>query len=246
MHTSGYANAMDSHQTFAATVLQTVHLAGDYFLGRFSLVRPKEIDFTAGQYVVFHIPPPKRRHTMSIASPPSQRGEIEILQQRVPGGEGSAWFASLKAGDTVRFTGPLGRFTLVDSDRPKVFVATGSGIAPIRSMIRDALNGQRTGSGKPMTLYWGLRYETDIFWQDELQCLADKHQSFHYTITLSKSTDAWRGARGRVTEHVVAETPNLTEAEFYLCGSREMIADVRSLLSRHGVAAEQIVTEMFF
>lgn len=230
-------NIAQKPMSFTARVVSVHNIAGEYYLGRFILVDPKEIQFVAGQYIIFHLPAPKLRHTMSIASPPSKRGEIEILQQRVPGGEGSKWFTSLQKGDTVRFTEPFGKFTLQKSDRPKVFVATGSGIAPIRSMIVDHPSG---------TLYWGLRHETDVFWQDEFAVLARQHPSFQFMITLSKPTDAWKGKRGRVTEHVVRETPDLLHSEFYLCGSRAMIVDMRRLLTQNGVPQGQIYTETFF
>lgn len=229
---------MDKPQIYTAKVASIKNLAGDYFLGRFVLVDPRQMQFAAGQYVIFHLLPPKLRHTMSIASPPSKKGEIEILQQRVAGGEGSKWFALLQKGDMVRFTGPLGKFVLNgEAARPKVFVATGSGIAPLRSMILDHPSG---------TLYWGLRHESDLFWQEELKRLANNHKNFHYTITLSQPTDTWSGTRGRVTEHVVAETPELTESEFYLCGNRQMIVDMREFLADNGVPENQIYTETFF
>ncbi len=232
-------------QTYTATVSSVTRLAGEFYLGAFALVDPTEIQFLAGQYVIFQIGPPKLRHTMSIASPPSKRREIEILQQRVPGGEGSKWFAGLKRGDRVQWVGPLGKFVLSGQTppHPKVFVATGSGIAPIRSMIRDYLE---TGGTARVTLWWGLRHETDLFWQEELAALAEKHANFHYTMTLSKPTDAWTGKRGRVTEHGIGETPDLAESEFYLCGNRHMIVDMRGILTDNGVPGEQIFTETFF
>lgn len=219
-------------------------MAGEFFLGRFALVDPKEIRFQAGQYVIFQIGPPKLRHTMSIASAPSKQREIEILQQRVPGGEGSKWFAGLTSGDRVQWVGPLGKFTLgADRLRPKVFVATGSGIAPIRSMILDYLEN---GGRAPVTLWWGMRHETDVFWQNEFENIKAQYSNFHATTTLSQPGIPWTGQRGRVTAHVVAGTPDLVNAEFYLCGNRQMIVDIRKLLVDNGVAAEQILTETFF
>lgn len=229
---------MDKPQIYTAKVASIKNLAGDYFLGRFVLVDPRQMQFAAGQYVIFLLPPPKLRHTMSIASPPSKKAEVEILQQCVAGGEGSKWFASLQKGDMVRFTGPLGKFALNgEAARPKVFVATGSGIAPIRSMILDRPSG---------TLCWGLRHETDVFWNDELTEFARNHPDFRFMITLSQATETWKGARGRVTDHVIAETQNLTKSEFYLCGNRAMIGDMRGMLTDNGVPASQIFTETFF
>lgn len=229
---------MDKPQTYTATVSQVAPMAGEFYVARVALVDPKEIHFQAGQYVIFNIGPPKGNHTLSIASPPSQKSEIEILQSVAPQGPGSKWCMGLKPGDTAQFVGPLGKFILQkESLRPKVFVATGCGLAPIRSMIMDHPSGM---------LYWGLRHETDVFWNDELTELTRNHPDFRFMITLSQATETWKGARGRVTAHVVGETPNLTDSEFYLCGNRQMIVDMRRLLTDNGVPATRIFTETFF
>lgn len=253
--------------TYTAVVSSVVNVAGEFYVARFALVDPKEMEFQAGQYAIFLIGPPKGKHTLSIASPPSMKDEIEILQSVAPMGGGSKWLLGLKPGDTVKFLGPLGKFTLQKesplrqrsseaSPRPKVFVATGCGLAPLRAMILDYLE---MGGTAPITLWWGLRHETDIFWQEELDNLRKKYPNFQYVTTLSKPasptnrgepTDAWMESasrrRGRVTEHVVGETTELTHSEFYLCGNRQMIIDMKGLLADNGVPSEQIYTETFF
>lgn len=235
---------MDKPQAFTTTVSSVTNMAGKFYVARFVLAEPKEIRFQAGQYVIFLIGPPKGRHTLSIASPPSMKDEIEILQSVAPMGGGSTWLLALKSGDTVEFLGPLGKFTLQKtSKRPKVFVATGCGLAPLRSMILDYLE---TGGAAPIMLWWGMRHETDVFWQEELDGLRKKYPNFQYTMTLSKPMDAWMGVRGRVTRHIVGETTDLTHSEFYLCGSRQMIVDMKGLLADNSVPSEQIFTETFF
>lgn len=270
MRKNGYANTMDKPQTFTATVSSIINPAGEFYVAKLTLTDPKEIIFFAGQYVICKIGPPKGNHTLSIASAPASpthRGEpnpdgtIELLQSVAPMGEGSKWLLGLKVGDTVQFLGPLGKFILQkETNRPKVFVATGCGIAPLRAMIFEELNGQRTINNKQgtiknkqgtinnkqMTLYWGLRHETDVFWKEEFEALGMKHPNFHSTITLSQPTDRWTGTRGRVTEHVITGTPDLVNAEFYLCGTRQMIVDMKRILADNGVPQGQIYTETFF
>ncbi len=235
---------MDRPETYTATVSSVTRMAGEFYVGRFTLAQPKEIEFHAGQYVIFTIGPPKGNHTLSIASPPSEKGGITVLQSVAPMGGGSRWLLGLKPGDRAQFLGPLGKFVLQrQSTRPKVFVATGCGMAPIRSMILDY---GESGGAAPVMLWWGMRHETDLFWQEELTGLAAKYPTFHYTMTLSRPMNTWQGKRGRVTEHVIGETPELGRSEFYLCGNRAMIVDMRRLLTDNGVAAEQIFTETFF
>lgn len=231
-------------QTYTATVSSVTNIAGKFYVVTLSLASPSTITFIAGQYVIFQIGPPKLRHTLSIASSPSDGKTIDILQSVAPMGEGSKWMLGLKAGDTVQFLGPLGKFTLQKaSPRPKVFVATGCGIAPLRSMILDYLE---TGGTAAVTLWWGLRHETDVFWQNEFEAIKAQYSNFHAVTTLSQPGVSWAGQRGRVTAHVVAETPEFSKSEFYLCGTRQMIVDMRGILTENGVPQTQIFTEAFF
>lgn len=234
--------------TYTAIVSSVANVAGEFYVVKLSLTNPSTIAFTAGQYVIFQIGPPKLRHTLSITSSPRTTGTIDILQSVAPMGEGSRWLLRLKAGDTVQFLGPLGKFILEkESPRQKVFIATGCGLAPLRSMIFDYLE---TGGKAQVLLYWGLRFETDLFWQEELEILAKQYPNFHSMTTLSKPTDAWTESasrrKGRVTDHVIGKTPELQSSKYYLCGTRQMIVDMRGLLTENGVPPEQIFTEAFF
>lgn len=240
-------NQIIKPQTYSATVVSVANVAGEFHVAKLMLAEPKTMPYTAGQYVICKIGPPKGNHTLSIASAPSTDGTIELLQSVAPMGEGSKWLLGLRPGDPVELLGPLGKFVLQkESLRPKVFVATGCGIAPIRAMIVDVLGQQRADSREQITLFWGLRHETDVFWKQEFDAFALQHPNFHYTITLSQPTDGWTGVRGRVTRHVVSETPDVVNAEFYLCGSRAMIVDMKAILADNGVPQSQIFTETFF
>lgn len=226
----------------SATVTDNTHLASDFYLVRFKT--PGPTPFQAGQYVTFHIGPPKQRHIMSIASPPNKQGDIEILQCVAPNGPGSHWAQALKPGDATQFTGPLGRFVLNrESQKRKVFIATGCGVAPIRSMILDYLTH---GGTREVVLYWGMRYLRDLFWQEEFQILAKKYPNFHIYMTISQPEGEWQGLRGRVQAHVFSMEKNLTESEFYLCGSRDMIREMREQLVARGVSPDVIYNEVFF
>ncbi len=227
-----------------ARVAWLKNLAGEFYLARFEMVAPETIDFSAGQYVIFLTGGSKPRHTLSIASSPSERKSIEVLQSVAPMGEGSKWFMNLKSGDDVTFLGPLGKFIMPKNvDQAKIFVATGCGVAPFRSMILDYLE---TGGSASVTLYWGLRFEMDVFWQEEWSQLASRYANFRYITTLSKPTDSWQGVRGRVTDHIIKDKEHFGDAEFYLCGNRQMIMEVRRQLADNGVAEERIFTETFF
>lgn len=147
-------------------------------------------------------------------------------------------------GDSVKFMGPMGVFAFdAQSPRKKVFVATGTGVAPFRSMIRDYLEH---GGTDDLTLYWGFRREEDIFWMGEFTELSTKYPNFRFSITLSQKNDGWQGKEGRVTAHVPVEEVNLPGSDFYLCGSRGMVDDMTALLLSHQVPRAQIKSELFF
>ena len=157
---------------------------------------------------------------------------------------GSQWMLNLQEGNKAQFFGPMGVFTYNHSGlKRKVLVATGTGIAPFRAMV---LHHLKNGGADDLTLYWGLRYEEDIFLDPEFSQLAREYPNFHYILTLSKPTPAWTRASGRVTDHVFTQVAKLPEAEFYLCGSKFMIEEMNQKLLAQGVPKAQIRMDIFY
>ena len=139
-------------ETFTAQVGHIDTLTHDVRGIRLELIHPTEIRFQAGQFVSFEVPKPGLPFPVtrpySIASPPSDRYVIDLLLNLVPGGPGSTFLFSLQSGDPVSFRGPAGTFVLREyRDRRLLFVATGTGLAPIRSMLHA-----RLPSPTPVTL----------------------------------------------------------------------------------------------
>jgi len=221
--------------TFSAEVGRVEDLTHDVRVLALELLDPQEIRFQAGQFVSFEVPKAGLRFPVtrpySIASRPASRGVIELLFNLVPGGPGSTFLFSLKNGDPVSFRGPAGTFVLRDyPERRLLFVATGTGIAPIRSMIHA-----RLPSPTPVTLIWGLRNERDLYYQDELAELAGQFPEFSYTVTLSQPSPSWAGAVGRVQSHIDPHIANVDDLAVYVCGSRAMISSVTGLIRSRGV-----------
>ncbi len=226
------------------------HATEKVYLVTFKLVSPSTIDFCAGQNMMLMIPAsraggaPGVNRTMSIASPPSQNNELLMVHDVSPMGPGSKWTMNLKVGDRATIVAPTGgALSLVDSPRKKVLVATGAGIAPFHAMIVDYLT---KGSQTPMALYWGQRFEQDIYWKDEFDRLAKEHPSFVWHQVLSKPSESWQGLRGHVTEHVLEMEKDAIHSDFYLCGNKAMIEEVRERLIERNVPKEQIKTELFY
>lgn len=141
--------------------------------------------------------------------------------------------------------GPLGQFTLteVSQEKGSIFIATGSGIAPIRSMITDLLVNKK--DTRPVKLYWGMRHATDLFWLDDFADLEAYYKNFTFNPTLSQAPVEWTLSRGRV-DAIMKVADLLPEVGYYLCGSTEMVHGVMDVLKDRGVAEENLHHEKFY
>ena len=232
-------------QTFTARVSRTRDLTHDVREIELRLLDPPEIRFAAGQFVSFEIERPEFRvpitRAYSIASPPARTHAIDILLNRVPGGTGSGYLFGLQDGDRTSFKGPTGAFVLRDSRRDLLFVATGTGIAPIRSMLWSI---PPPASDREIRLFWGLRSERDIYYQDDLAALQRRLARFSAITTLSRPAGRWRGPVGRVTPLVEREISDVSNLEVFLCGNAAMIHDVRAIVRSKGLCP--IRTEQYY
>jgi CDP-4-dehydro-6-deoxyglucose reductase len=230
-------------QKFQARLASIQKISSKVYLERFVLVEPREIEFVAGQTVMLNISVGVNR-SMSIASVPEEKNALLLVHDVGPMGPYSKWALAAKPGDPMSLMGPLGIFVVdKESVRSKVFVATGSGIAPFYAMAKDYVTH---GGAGDVNLYWGLRHEEDIFWQKQFEVLARQYPNFHYLITLSAATDSWHGKRGHVEDHIFGSEQNLTGSDFYLCGGKEMTGEMRAKLKSAGVPEPQIKFELFY
>ncbi|MBL9004387.1 MAG: hypothetical protein JNJ46_09080 [Myxococcales bacterium] len=207
-----------------------------------------ELRFRPGQFISINVGtdgdgnPILRSY--SIASPPERRGELSLILRLVEGGVGSRFFDGLRSGDAISFTGPMGFFVNELSHAGDiVYVATGTGIAPILPMIEEVLRRNEPGR---VLLFWGLRREADLFGQDELAALSARHPRFACHVYLSQPQGFYR-LRGRVIGPVLELLPSLREPTFYLCGNGQMIEELKAALIDRGVSRKrQIRSEAFF
>ncbi len=193
--------------------------------------------FDPGQWVNLVLPLPggEIKRAYSIASAPvagSPRFELAITQ--VEGGPGSQYLHAMKEGETLRAIGPQGLFTRgKDVAAPSLFIATGTGLTPFRSMIQAALTA---GDTAPLWLLFGARYEEDILYGDELTRWAAAHPHVRHEVTLSKATNGWTGRRGYVQHHASELVRDLralgggADPHVYICGLDRMVGSVKDLL----------------
>ena len=212
-------------------------------------VESKSFDFKPGQYMIFHVPGAEKelRRSYSISTPPSDKGHFEVCVRAVSGGYGSNYVHRLRPGMRLKVEGPVGDFVLrEDSTKDIVMVATGTGIAPIRSMLMHLLD---THSRRRIRLFFGLRHESDLFYGDLMRGLAAHHPEFEHHVILSAPDPArWAGPRGRVTDLIEAHLTRdaAAKSEAYLCGSQAMIESATGALVAKGMPAGDVMHENFY
>lgn len=228
---------------YTAKILDKKMLTNDVV--NIKIEKPEGFGYKAGQFVQFHLPDPdKQDHQLlraySICSIPDDE-TLEFCIKFVENGRASNFFKASNIGDTLTFDGPTGMFSLNDEiTAPLHFIATGVGLAPIIGLIRDALTVKKTL--QPVTLIFGLRSETDIFWAEQMNDLKTHYKNFKYDITLSQPNDSWNGLRERVTKHLPKEIQN--DAEFFICGKIEMINDAKKVLVDNGADPKKVHFEV--
>jgi CDP-4-dehydro-6-deoxyglucose reductase, E3 len=228
---------MGSVHRFEAKVINIRQLTHDVRQIDLQLIEPKEIVFKGGQFISFEVPDARSGRTVtrpySIASGPGSPDRVSLLLNLVPGGPGSSHLFGLREGQTTNFSGPAGNFYLRDEPaRELLFVATSTGIAPIRSML--LANADRPNPYRA-TLFWGLRSQRDLYYQDELARLGATHPNFSFIITLSRPESGWSGVTGRVTDLVQQHIGDVKRLAVYLCGNSGMIKEVTSMIQAKGL-----------
>ena len=197
--------------------------------------------FLAGQYVDV-IGSGGIRRSYSVASSMADAAQIELHVRRVDAGAMSDyWFERASPNDLLRLHGPLGTFFLRDvGGLDLVFLATGTGYAPIQSMLAQLATFDAASSPASVSLYWGGRHRDDIYADPALV-----FQDLAFTPVLSRAGDDWRGARGHVQDVLLRERGALDNATVYACGSDAMIHAARAALLRAGLKPARFHSDAF-
>jgi Na+-transporting NADH:ubiquinone oxidoreductase subunit F len=217
---------------------------------RLRLADSESITFKAGQYIQFQVPeyeqcPESVYRAYSIASPANESNGITLVVTKVPGGLATTYIHEvLEEGDEVTFNGPYGEFFLRDSEREIFFVATGSGLAPIISMLYQMAVEKIS---RRATLVFGARRKKDLFYVEEIEALKERipHLEVIFTLSRPEEEDHWEGERGRVTNVLERIIENGGSKEAYLCGNPAMVESCVELLTKKGVPQELIFYDKF-
>jgi NAD(P)H-flavin reductase len=226
-----------------AKLVESREIAPDIRHFVFEAPEVEELYFVPGQFVSFTevLGGKKITRPYSIASAPGGN-RFELCLNYVPDGHFSPHLFEMQPGGAIEMTMPLGYFVLRNPGKDAVMVATGTGIAPFRSMLKAYL-GQ--GDPKQLTLIFGVRYERNILYRGEFEELAREHPNFHFWPTLSRPDPAWTGRTGHVQKHLVEAVGGRGDLDVYICGLKLMVDDVRSMLKGLGFDRKQIIFEKY-
>jgi CDP-4-dehydro-6-deoxyglucose reductase len=200
-----------------------------------------KLDFLPGQYVNISSRG-KVGRSYSLASSPKADGKLELLIRNVSGGAMSQyWFSEAKENDLLQVSGPLGSFYMRDVLAPSIiFIATGTGIAPVKSMLEEMAALPPEERTKEIYLFWGGRTNADLFLD-----LSHIDLQIRYVPVLSRADADWNGARGYVQDAVMAMGIDLSNSVVYACGSPAMIASSRERLSAEGLDPHNFHSDAF-
>ena len=228
-----------------ARVAKKEFLAPDVVRLYLKLPAAVRLQFLAGQYIDFLLPDGRHR-SFSLANAPHDDEFIELHLRHVDKGEFTEYvFEHMKEKSMVRIEGPRGDFYLRESSpRPMLFVAGGTGFAPIKGIIEHAF---AAGIGSPMHLYWGARAVVDLYLKQLPQRWTEEYANFRYTAVLSApaETDKWQGPTGFVHETLVVDYPDLGGYDVYAAGPPAMVRATRDACVAHGLPVEQFFSDPF-
>lgn len=202
------------------------------------------LDYLPGQYIDLLLRDGSRR-SFSIANAPGTNDTLELHVRLVEGGVFTEQvFNSLKPGSLLRFEGPLGGFYLRDSDKPAILMAGGTGFAPIKAIMEQAMLSR---SSRPMHLYWGARAKHDLYQHELATQWARARPNIAYTPVLSTpdDSDKWAGKTGWVHETVLNDYPDLSGHELYMSGPPPMITSAKRAFLANGLPAEALHYDSF-
>jgi len=248
--------------TYKTSLSKKSQLNSNTYLYHFDLIEPKEIIFKPGQYVMLKVPsingPVSRLY--SIASPNNIKNSFELIVEIVPCGLASNYLFSLKENSEVTFQGPAGMFGLKKNKRDKIFMVTGTGIAPVRSMVISNfkfLISKEIPNSK-LQIYWGMKNYKDIYLLDELKQLNNETmKQFEFKICLSREQnldiipeeDRKYFELGHVNscfdQHIENCKLKIENLDYYLCGGRQVVESLKQFLLIKNISQENIMFEKF-
>ena len=216
----------------------------------FELIEPDTTDYIPGQYMQLLTPVYEKSdeeiyRAYSLSSDPAQKNVIELIIRYVPGGICTTYcFEYLNIGDTAKINGPYGQFQLTENDCPMVFVAGGSGIAPIKCMLQHMKN---TRNQRKTFFYFGAQTVNDLLLLDLMNDFQNDLADFTFipVVANPEPSDNWQGQIGLVTEALERDFKIAPQSEGYLCGSPGLVDAAIEVLTKLGMTEDKIFYDKF-
>jgi len=231
-------------------VMDVARVGTDVAIIQLQLPAADPFHYYAGQYIQFILKDGRRR-SYSMANPPSEKNLVELHVRHMPGGAFTdrvfgADPSPLKIREILRVEGPFGSFFLrEDSDKPLVFLASGTGFAPIKAIIeRMIANGQK----RPAVLYWGGRRPADLYMHEKVLEWTRILPEFKYVPVVSDAQpdDSWQGRTGFVHRAVMDDIGDLSGHQVYACGAPVVVNSARADFTREcGLPADEFYADAF-
>jgi benzoate/toluate 1,2-dioxygenase reductase component len=196
--------------------------------------------FLPGQYVNIDVPGSGQHRSYSFSSAPGE-SKVSFLIKKIPGGVMSTWLESAKPGDALDLVGPLGSFYLREVQRPLLFLAGGTGLAPFLSMLEVLA---RTNAQQKVHLIYGVTRDLDLVQVEAIEAYTAKLANFSYATVVAEETSS-HPRKGWVTQHIPADALNEGDVDVYLCGPPPMVDAVRKHFDDNGVKPNSFHYEKF-
>ena len=214
-------------KTLPCRVHKLERVAPDVMIISLKLPANERLQFLAGQYIDILMKNGKRR-SFSLANAPHDDELLQLHVRNYPGGTFAEHvFTQMKEKDILRFEGPFGTFFLrEDSDKPIIFVASGTGFAPVKSILEHVFHVRNSsGNDRQMVLYWGNRTRPDFYLPNLAGGWQQEHDNFTFIPVLSdpEPPDSWSGRTGLVHQAVMQDFDNLAGYQVYACGAPAMV-----------------------
>jgi len=226
--------------TFHTTCLSKKLIASGVY--EIHLQKPEGFQFQSGQFVLFDVPllhdeSDIQTRAYSIASTPSEQDLLFVIKL-VPHGRASAWIESqVTEGTNITMKGPFGAFLLDETtDKPYLFLATGTGVAPLRSQMLHAL--KELHDTRPMHLVFGVIHDTDLFWMEEWKTLTQDYPNVQVHSCVLE-TD------GPMQEKIPSLVKDFNNVSVYICGAPVTIQDLKARCTEWGVLKENVHAESY-
>jgi len=231
-------------KTLPCRVQRLELLAPDVMAVDLVLPASERLQFVAGQYIDILLKDGRRR-SFSLANAPHDDACLQLHVRRIAGGYFTGHvFETMRERDILRLEGPHGRFCLREDDvRPVILVAGGTGFAPLKSMIEDALHRRLP---RAMTLYWGARDRAGLYAAGLAESWRARGVGFVPVLSEPTAGDRWTGRAGLVHDAVLADLPDLSGYQAYVCGTPAMVeAAHRDFVRRGGLKEEDFIADSF-